>query len=91
MKKAITVMFLIIFAVSAACFDASASYEDRSDNRDHDERFDNSIIVDGVDVSTYQDDKIDWYAAKESGIDFAIMRVTLTRNKTGKLETDSGD
>ena len=89
MKKAITVMFLIIFAVSAACFDASASYEDRSDYRDHDERFDNSIIVDGVDVSTYQDDKIDWYAAKESGIDFAIMRVTLTRNKTGKLETDS--
>ena len=89
MKKAITVMFLIIFAVSAACFDASASFEDRSDYRDHDERFDNSIIVDGVDISTYQDDKIDWYAAKESGIDFAIMRVTLTRNKTGKLETDS--
>ena len=82
-------MILTIIAISGACFQASALYEDRSDNRDHDERFDNSVIVDGIDVSTYQDDNIDWDSAKESGIDFAIMRVTLTRNKTGKLETDN--
>ena len=89
MKKAITVMLMIMIAISGACFEASALYEDRSDHRDHDDRFDNSVIVDGVDVSIYQDGKIDWSSAKESGIDFAIMRVTLTRNKTGKLEADN--
>ena len=89
MKKTITVMLLIIIAISTAGFDVSAVSEDRSDYRDHDARFYNSLIVDGVDVSIYQDDDIDWNAAKESGIDFAIMRVSLTRNITGKLETDS--
>ena len=82
-------MLMIMIAISGACFEASALYEDRSDHRDHDDRFDNSVIVDGVDVSIYQDGKIDWSSAKESGIDFAIMRVTLTRNKTGKLEADN--
>ena len=88
MKKTITVMLLIILTISAAGFEVSAAYEDRSDYRDHDKRFHNSIIVDGVDVSIYQDDDIDWEAAKESGIDFAIMRVTLTRSRSGNLETD---
>lgn len=89
MKKTITVMLLIIIAISTAGFDVSAVSEDRSDYRDHDARFYNSLIVDGVDVSIYQDDDIDWNAAKKSGIDFAIMRVSLTRNITGTLETDS--
>ena len=89
MKKTIIVVLMIMFAISAAGFDVSAVSEDRSDYRDHDARFYNSLIVDGVDVSIYQDDDIDWNAAKESGIDFAIMRVSLTRNITGKLETDS--
>ena len=89
MKKTITVMLLIILAISAAGFNVSAASEDRSEYRDHDARFYNSLIVDGVDVSIYQDDDIDWNAAKESGIDFAIMRVSLTRNITGTLETDS--
>lgn len=88
MKKAITVLLLIIIVISSAGFDVSAAYEDRSDYRNHDKRFKNSIIVDGVDVSVYQDDDIDWNAAKSSGIDFAIMRVTLTRNISGSLETD---
>ena len=89
MKKTIIVVLMIMFAISAAGFDVSAVSEERSDYRDHDARFYNSLIVDGVDVSIYQDDDIDWNAAKESGIDFAIMRVSLTRNITGKLETDS--
>ena len=55
MKKTITVMLLIILTISAAGFEVSAAYEDRSDYRDHDKRFHNSIIVDGVDVSIYQD------------------------------------
>ena len=56
---------LLIFVISAAGLDVSAAYEDRSAYREHDERFYNSLIVDGVDVSVYQDD-IDWEAAKAS-------------------------
>ena len=88
MKKAITVMLLLILAISSAGIDVSAAYDDRSDYREHDKRFRNSLIVDGVDVSIYQDDDIDWKAAKASGIDFAIMRISLTLNQSGNIESD---
>lgn len=88
MKKAITVMLLLILAISSAGFEVSAAYDDRSDYCKHDKRFHNSLIVDGIDVSTYQDDDIDWEAAKASGIDFAIMRVSVTLNRSGRLEPD---
>jgi len=67
MKKTITVMLLIIIAISTAGFDVSAVSEDRSDYRDHDARFYNSLIVDGVDVSIYQDDDIDWMLQRNQG------------------------
>ena len=37
-------------------------------------RFDNMIVVNGVDVSTYQN-SIDWAKAKAAGVDFAIIRI----------------
>ena len=40
----------------------------------HNAQFDNCIIVDGVDVSAYQE-TIDWQAVKRNGVDFAIIRV----------------
>ena len=40
----------------------------------HNAQFDNCVIVDGVDVSAYQE-TIDWQAAKRNGVDFAIIRV----------------
>ena len=89
MKKTFAVMLMTILMISAAFCEVSASYEDRSDYREHDRRFNNSLIVDGVDVSIYQGNNIDWSDAKSSGIDFAIMRVTLARNRSGDLETDT--
>ena len=89
MKKAVNIMLLLILAITAAAFTVNAVIEDRSDDREHDERFFDSLIVDGVDVSVYQGGSSDWNAAKASGIDFAIMRVTLTRNISGDMETDS--
>ena len=88
MKKAITVMLLLILAISSAGFEVSAAYDDRSDYREHDKRFRNSLIVDGIDVSSYQDDDIDWKGAKASGIDFAVMRISVTLNRSGSLESD---
>ncbi|MBR0400696.1 MAG: hypothetical protein IJH95_07795 [Mogibacterium sp.] len=89
MKKAISITILLIMVISAAALTAAATFEDRSDDRVHDERFFDSLVVDGVDVSIYQGGNSDWNAAKASGIDFAIMRVTLTRNVSGTMETDS--
>ena len=40
----------------------------------HNSRFDNSVMVNGLDVSIYQK-TIDWQQAKADGIDFAIIRV----------------
>lgn len=54
----------------------------------HNERFDNSIIINGVDVSCYQDTSSDWKEAKRNGIDFAIFRVTLTKSISGTLALD---
>ena len=88
MKKAITIMLLLILAISSAGFEVLAAYDDRSDYREHDKRFSDSLIVDGVDVSLYQEGDIDWEDAKASGIDFAIMRVSLTLNESGNMEFD---
>ena len=40
----------------------------------HNENFDNAIIVNGVDVSAHQG-SIDWAKAKADGVDFAIIRI----------------
>ena len=40
----------------------------------HNENFDNAILVNGVDVSAYQG-SIDWAKAKADGVDFAIIRI----------------
>lgn len=40
----------------------------------HNSRFDDRILVNGVDVSTYQN-SIDWQKAKAAGVDFAIIRI----------------
>ena len=41
----------------------------------------------GVDVSEYQGD-IDWYKVKQSGIDFAIIRIGYRTYGSGKIEID---
>ncbi len=42
----------------------------------------------GIDVSAWQGNKINWKKVKKSGIQFAIIRTSYARLKTGKLETD---
>ena len=44
--------------------------------------------VPGIDVSSYQED-IDWDAVKESGIEFAIIRVGYRGYKSGELDLDN--
>ena len=75
-KKLLTSIILI----AALAFTTAFAYAGTSVSRytgktySHNSRFDNSIMVNGLDVSVYQK-TIDWQQAKADGIDFAIVRV----------------
>ena len=89
-RKVLTVVVLIValvFNTALAFAGTSVSrYTEKSYN--HNEKFDDRIMVNGLDVSTYQND-IDWQQAKADGIDFAIIRVGYRGyGSEGKLNPD---
>ena len=89
-RKVLIVMMLIaVLVLNTALAFAGTSvsrYTEKSYN--HNEKFDDRIMVDGLDVSTYQND-IDWKQAKADGIDFAIIRVGYRGyGAEGKLNPD---
>ena len=89
-KKVLTAVVLIValvFNTALAFAGTSVSrYTEKSYN--HNEKFDDRIMVNGLDVSTYQND-IDWQQAKADGIDFAIIRVGYRGyGSEGKLNPD---
>ena len=68
---------------------ASTESEYTGKTYEKDSRLENTIVVNGIDASCYQDTSSDWVKAKENGIDFAILRVTLTTANSGTLNTDN--
>ena len=66
----------LVLAFGSICASAATTTVSRytGSTYTHNAQFDNCIIVDGVDVSAYQE-TIDWQAAKRNGMDFAIIRV----------------
>lgn len=55
----------------------------------HNGRFTGDLIVNGVDISDWQSKNCDFKAARDAGVDFAIMRVSfssLTATSSGKLK-----
>ena len=54
----------------------------------HDERFKDSVVVHGIDVSEYQDD-INWKKVKSSGADFVFIRAGYRSAETGELREDA--
>lgn len=54
----------------------------------HNSRFDDRILMHGVDVSTYQNG-IDWNKAKAAGVDFAIIRIGFRGyGEAGRMQPD---
>ena len=53
----------------------------------HNGRFENHYIANGVDVSKYQQD-IDWTAARNDGVEFALIRVGYRGSENGGLYED---
>ena len=75
-KKVLTSLILIGALVFTTAFAFAGTSVSRYTGKtySHNSRFDNSVIVNGLDVSIYQK-TIDWQQAKADGIDFAIVRV----------------
>ena len=75
-KKLLTSLILIGALIFTTVFAFAGTSISRytGKNYSHNSRFDNSVVVNGLDVSTYQK-TIDWQQAKADGIDFAIVRV----------------
>ena len=57
----------------------------------HNGRFASSVIVNGVDISDWQSKNCDFGAARNAGVDFAIMRVTWSGYGRGTLKTRTDD
>lgn len=57
----------------------------------HNGVFADNLIVNGVDVSTWQSRNCDWDAAKAAGVDYAILRVTYTNFGPRKLKLNPDD
>ena len=85
-KKLLSILLLLLLLPIPAKASTYSDYTNREYT--HDKRFDDCIIINGVDASTFQDASSDWKKAKENGIDFAIFRVTLTKANSGSLEVD---
>ncbi len=81
-RRLLTIGIIMIMAMAAlsvgvyaGTFTSYAKWNNKT--KYHQERFSNCLIVDGIDVSEYQNDKgsINWVAAKANGVDYAIIRV----------------
>ena len=84
MRRIISTLLLILMLLPMTV--QASEYTDK--NYIHDERFNDYLIVNGIDASYYQDTSSDWHKAKADGIDFAILRVTLTKSVSGAFSKD---
>lgn len=82
MKKR-KIKYILLATLAALLFSSSITFASQAvvdsdfNNYEHQPRFDNCIIIDGVDVSAWQDD-INWDQVKRSGIDYALIRIGWT-------------
>ena len=87
-KKLLSIILLAMMCFSVTVH-AESTYSEYTDREyKHNEKYENSLIINGVDVSNYQNPESDWKKAKASGIDFSIIRITLTHTNTGNLDID---
>lgn len=65
-------------AVSEPAYAASGVSPFISGTYRHNARFNDDVVVNGVDVSWWQHNNSDWSSAKAAGVDFSIMRASYT-------------
>ncbi len=75
-RKILTVLIVLVLTAGSiiGVYAVSTESDYTGLTYSHNDRFDNAKIINGIDVSQYQND-IDWEKVKADGIDFAIIRV----------------
>ena len=71
-----------------AAFASQAVVDDYTYAYEHQSRFDDCIVVDGIDASYYQQD-VDWDKVKRHGIDYVFIRIGTTATDQFKIVKDS--
>ena len=64
------------------------SYRVTDEGFTHDERFENAIPLNGIDISEHQDPDIKWKKVKTSGVDYVFIRAGYRAANSGKLHED---
>ena len=90
-KSPLKFILVIVFVVAGSYLIITNAFRfhDRIETGDytHAEKFDNYLIIEGIDVSYAQGD-IDWKAVKNSGVDFAFIRAGYRSTDKGSLNVD---
>ena len=89
-RRMIVLMLVLCLAASSA-FAASTQSKYNGKNYTHNNRYKDQLVVNGVDVSTWQSKNSNWKSAKAAGVDFAILRVTWSGYGRGTLKTRNDD
>lgn len=81
MKKTRIILTIVttlaaLFITCSIAFGSNAVVDSKTYS--HNSKFDNCIVIDGVDVSYHQGSSIDWNSVKRQGIDYAILRIGFT-------------
>lgn len=89
--RRMTILMLVLCLAAGSAFAASTTSRYNGKNYSHNSRYNGQLVVNGVDVSTWQSKNSNWSKAKADGVDFAIMRVTWSGYGKGKLKTRTDD
>lgn len=89
-RKRFICILLIAFIVlqTVIAYGASTTSKYTGSSYDHAQRFDNMLILDGLDVSAWNEN-IDWNKVKADGIDFVIIRIAGMYYGSGNMYHDS--
>lgn len=66
----------------------STPYRVSDEGFTHSERFENAVVLHGIDVSEHQDTDINWVKVKTSGVDFVFIRAGYRSVDDGSLHED---
>lgn len=81
-------MAAVLYISCTAAFASQAVVDDYTYQYQHQSRFDDAIVIDGIDVSYYQQN-VDWDAVKRHGIDYVFIRIGTTATDQFKIVKDS--
>lgn len=85
------IILLLIIIIAFLAYRLANQHEaERINSRGftHAARFDDALVIDGIDVSAMQGKHVDWKTVKAAGVDFVILRAAYTDVSDGSFHKD---